>query len=267
MKVKVKKSILKEAIEKHVSYILEKKSTPLMSATFKLLEMFESCNESQRKSLSEVFSLLEEELYLEKGELSSLIESLEEMKKDEGDIKSSKEDKDKNEPKKIVKESHDSEFDITLDSLFRKVDIEIESRRIDSIQPILYEIFARLTEEKKDFSYGKYKEKDFLMNRHEDERGVVTGNHGDFVRRESLNRLVQRFTSVIRKNFEKILKVSNEDQRIGLLKQVASNIITSASVNKYPSPKVDSENMNQNRDRTGENVANSFTNESKKKGK
>jgi len=95
MKVKIKKSVLKEAIENHISYILENKSTPLMKATFKLLEMFENCNEKQRKSLNEVFTLLEQELYLSEGELTSLTNSLEEMKKDSDDVKNSKEDKGK----------------------------------------------------------------------------------------------------------------------------------------------------------------------------
>lgn len=92
MKIKIKKSILKEAIENHIAYILENKSTPLMKATFKLLEMFENCNESQRKNLNEVFSLLEQELYLSEGELTSLVL---EMQKDPEDVKNSKEDKDK----------------------------------------------------------------------------------------------------------------------------------------------------------------------------
>lgn len=73
MKIKIKKSLLKESIEKQISYVLEKKSTPLMSATFKLLEMFEECNDLQKKTLKEVFGCLEEELYLAPGELSSLV--------------------------------------------------------------------------------------------------------------------------------------------------------------------------------------------------
>lgn len=74
MKVKIKKSVLKEAIERQCNYILENKSTPLMSATFKLLDLYESSNKTQRKTLKDVFKLLEQELYLEDSAITSLAE-------------------------------------------------------------------------------------------------------------------------------------------------------------------------------------------------
>lgn len=74
MKVKIKKSVLQEAIKKQLSLFLENKSTPLMSATFKLFEMYGDLNETQQKTLNEVFEILEKELYLEEKELTTLVE-------------------------------------------------------------------------------------------------------------------------------------------------------------------------------------------------
>lgn len=74
MKIKIKKSVLKEAVQRQCSYILENKSTPLMAATFKLLDLYESSNKDQRKSLKEVFKLLEQELFLEDAAITSLAE-------------------------------------------------------------------------------------------------------------------------------------------------------------------------------------------------
>lgn len=74
MKFKVKKSVLMEAVERQTKFILENKSTPLMSATFILVEMYENSTKEQKEQFKTVFSLLEKELYLENKEIISLVE-------------------------------------------------------------------------------------------------------------------------------------------------------------------------------------------------
>ncbi len=107
MKVKIKKSVLQEAIKKQLSLFLENKSTPLMSATFKLFEMYGDLNKAQQKTLNEVFGILEKELYLEEKELTTLVEQCycgKKMDEDKLIDKNSKKDDEDSEENKEINE-------------------------------------------------------------------------------------------------------------------------------------------------------------------
>jgi len=68
MKVKIKKGELKRMLSEETARFFSPEVSPLLEAVSKLVELYEGSNSGGREILDEVFTLLEKELMLDKGD-------------------------------------------------------------------------------------------------------------------------------------------------------------------------------------------------------
>lgn len=67
MKIKIKKSELKRMLVEETARFFSPEVSPLLEAVSKLVEMYKVSDDSNKEKLDEVFTLLEKELMLDKG--------------------------------------------------------------------------------------------------------------------------------------------------------------------------------------------------------